>query len=138
MTISNHSVEKEKVELLLPAQNMKSVKAVKGIADAVYFGTDALNMRMNADNFPLSQLDEIVEEIHGYCNLPMLVGDFFYIEDSKIIIPEGKHICLWALQSMMPIFPILTVKNKVNTLPFLKLKLPSFNSSSQLKLKKLL
>ncbi|NHJ49653.1 MAG: TIGR04076 family protein [Asgard group archaeon] len=51
-----------------------------------------------------------VEKIDGYCNLPMLVGDHFFIKNSKIIIPDGKHICLWALQSMMPIFPVLTSK----------------------------
>ena len=26
---------------------------------------------------------------------------------TKIIVPEGKHICMWAQQSMMPIFPLL-------------------------------
>lgn len=47
-----------------------------------------------------------VEKIDGYCNLPMLVGDSFYLEGSRIHVPE-KYICMWALQSMMPIFPIL-------------------------------
>ena len=47
------------------------------------------------------------EKIEGYCNQPVLVGDYFTIEGSKIRIPEGKHICMWALQSMMPIFPLL-------------------------------
>ena len=54
-----------------------------------------------------------VERIDGYCNLPMLVGDYFFVEDSKLTVPGGKHICIWALQSMMPIFPILTVKDKL-------------------------
>ena len=54
-----------------------------------------------------------VERINGYCNLPMQVGDYFYIEDSKLYIPEGKYICIWALQSMMPIFPILAVRGKL-------------------------
>jgi len=49
-----------------------------------------------------------VERIDGYCSLPMLVGDSFILEErGKIMIPEGKFICMWALQSMMPILPIL-------------------------------
>ncbi len=48
-----------------------------------------------------------VERIDGYCNLPMQVGNHFFIEDSKLTVPEGQHICIWALQSMMPIFPVL-------------------------------
>lgn len=54
-----------------------------------------------------------VEKIGGYCNLPMLVGDFFYVEGSQIYIPEGKYICMWALQAMMPVFPILQEKNNL-------------------------
>ena len=37
----------------------------------------------------------------------MLVGDVFFVDGGKITIPKNKHICLWALQSMMPIFPLL-------------------------------
>ena len=48
-----------------------------------------------------------VDRIDGYCNQPMLVGDSFTVEGGKIKIPDGKHICMWALQSMMPIFPLL-------------------------------
>lgn len=55
-----------------------------------------------------------VERINGYCNLPMLVGDYFFIEGSKLTIPKGKHVCIWALQSMMPIFPIFSEKEKLN------------------------
>jgi len=54
-----------------------------------------------------------VERIDGYCNLPVQVGDYFYVEDSKLSIPEGKFVCIWALQSMMPIFPILEVKDRL-------------------------
>ena len=55
----------------------------------------------------MTKIKVTVERIDGYCNLPMLVGDYFYLENSKIYIPEGKYICMWALQSMMPIFPLL-------------------------------
>jgi carbon-monoxide dehydrogenase iron sulfur subunit len=47
------------------------------------------------------------ERIDGYCNQPILVGDDFILDGGKIIVPEGKHVCMWALQSMMPIFPLL-------------------------------
>ncbi|MEA1993626.1 MAG: TIGR04076 family protein [Euryarchaeota archaeon] len=61
----------------------------------------------------ITKIKVTVERIDGYCNLPMLVGDYFYVEDSKLYIPEGKHICIWALQSMMPIFPILAERDKL-------------------------
>ena len=53
------------------------------------------------------KLKVTVERIDGYCNQPMLVGDSFVVEGGKIKIPNGKHICMWALQSMMPVFPLL-------------------------------
>ena len=53
------------------------------------------------------KLKVTVEKIEGYCNQPLLVGDSFMLDGGKIIIPEGRHICMWALQSMMPIFPLL-------------------------------
>ncbi|MHA1977730.1 MAG: TIGR04076 family protein [Candidatus Hodarchaeales archaeon] len=55
-----------------------------------------------------------VEMINGYCNLPMLVGDYFFVEGSKLTIPEGKHMCIWALQSMMPVFPIFSEKEMLD------------------------
>jgi uncharacterized repeat protein (TIGR04076 family) len=55
----------------------------------------------------MSQLKVSVERIDGYCNQPMLVGDHFFVDGGKIKIPDGKHICMWALQSMMPIFPVM-------------------------------
>lgn len=48
-----------------------------------------------------------VESIDGYCNQPMVVGDYFTVEGGKLKIPAGKHVCIWALQSMMLIFPLL-------------------------------
>ncbi|MFX0064515.1 MAG: TIGR04076 family protein [Candidatus Hermodarchaeota archaeon] len=62
----------------------------------------------------MTKIKVTVERIDGYCNLPMLVGDYFYLENSKIYIPEGKYICMWALQSMMPVFPILSAKDKLD------------------------
>ena len=54
-----------------------------------------------------------VDRIEGHCNLPLLVGDHFFVEDSKLFIPEGKFICIWALQSMMPVFPILAARDQL-------------------------
>lgn len=53
------------------------------------------------------RLKIIVERIDGYCNQPRLVGDHFFVDGGKISIPDGKQVCMWALQSMMPIFPVL-------------------------------
>ncbi|MHA2026476.1 MAG: TIGR04076 family protein [Candidatus Thorarchaeota archaeon] len=62
----------------------------------------------------MAKIKVTIEKIDGYCNLPVQVGDYFHVESSKLSIPDGKHICIWALQSMMPVFPILDVKE---TLP---------------------
>jgi uncharacterized repeat protein (TIGR04076 family) len=49
-----------------------------------------------------------VERIDGYCNQSVLVGDSFTVEDNGMLkIPERKRVCLWALQSMGPMFPLL-------------------------------
>ena len=61
----------------------------------------------------MAKIKVVVERIDGYCNLPMLVGDTFYVEDSRLIIPDGKFVCIWALQSMMPIFPIFAAKEEL-------------------------
>lgn len=62
----------------------------------------------------MAKIKVSVERIDGYCNLPMQVGDYFYVEDSRLYVPEGKYICIWALQSMMPIFPIFAEKDKLD------------------------
>ena len=62
----------------------------------------------------MAKIKVSVERIDGYCNLPMQVGDFFYVQGSKLTMPEGKHICIWALQCMMPVFPILLEKEKLD------------------------
>ena len=58
----------------------------------------------------MSKIKVTVERIDGYCNLPVKVGDYFYVEDSKLTVPEDQYVCIWALQSMMPIFPIFSEK----------------------------
>ena len=68
----------------------------------------------------MAKIKVTVERIDGYCNLPMLVGDYFYLQNSKLYIPDGKYICMWALQSMMPVFPILSEKDKLNNHHWIK------------------
>jgi len=61
----------------------------------------------------MAKIKVTVEKIDGYCNLPMLVGDYFYLDGSKLFVPDGKYICMWALQSMIPVFPIFNEKDKL-------------------------
>lgn len=48
----------------------------------------------------------VVEEIKGFCDLPMRVGDYFEVRGASLTIPAGKHMCFWALQSLMPLLPL--------------------------------
>ncbi len=66
-----------------------------------------------AQGVVMARIKVSVEKIDGYCNLPVQVGDYFYVEDSKLFVPDGQHVCIWALQSMMPIFPILNVRDRL-------------------------
>jgi len=61
----------------------------------------------------MARIKVSVESIDGCCSLPVQIGDHFYVEDYKLSVPEGKFVCIWALQSMMPIFPILEVKERL-------------------------
>jgi carbon-monoxide dehydrogenase iron sulfur subunit len=61
----------------------------------------------------MAKIKVSVERIDGYCNLPVKVGDTFFVEDSKLTIPPHQHVCIWALQSMMPIFPIYAEKERL-------------------------
>ncbi|MCJ7681829.1 MAG: TIGR04076 family protein [Candidatus Aminicenantes bacterium] len=61
----------------------------------------------------MAKIKVTVERIDGLCSLPVQVGDFFFVEDSKLTIPPGRHVCIWALQSMMPVFPLLNEKESL-------------------------
>ena len=54
----------KRVELMAPLKNYKSLNAVLGKANAVYFGLEAFNMRMYSDNFKLGELNNIVKTCH--------------------------------------------------------------------------
>jgi len=49
---------------MAPLKNFKSLNAVLGNTDAVYFGIEAFNMRMFSDNFKLEELNNIVKVCH--------------------------------------------------------------------------
>lgn len=36
----------------------------------------------------------------NYCSHK--VGDFFEVENDVIRIPEGKHVCIWSMSSLLP------------------------------------
>jgi uncharacterized repeat protein (TIGR04076 family) len=51
------------------------------------------------------QLKITVKKVMGKCTAdpPMKPGDYFTVSDGDIQIPEGGYICLWALQSLVPL-----------------------------------
>lgn len=51
------------------------------------------------------RLRVVVEEVRGFCDLPMTPGDYFEVSGGRLTIPEGKHMCLWALSSLLPMLP---------------------------------
>ena len=52
------------VELLIPAQNKKSVQASIGNADAIYFGVESFSMRMHAKNISQNNMKQFVNFCH--------------------------------------------------------------------------
>ena len=48
-----------------------------------------------------------VKKVMGVCTAapPVKSGDYFSVRDGDISIPDGGFICLWALQSLMPLIP---------------------------------
>ena len=57
------------------------------------------------ERFPMYELKINVTKVLGACTAdpPMKPGDYFIVHDGDIKIPEGGYICLWALQSMLPV-----------------------------------
>jgi uncharacterized repeat protein (TIGR04076 family) len=59
-----------------------------------------------ADRFELYDLRVTVEAIEGRSVCGLAVGDYFELtESSRVRIPDGKHFCLYALQSVLPLLP---------------------------------
>jgi uncharacterized repeat protein (TIGR04076 family) len=54
----------------------------------------------------LYDLRVTVERIEGRSVCGLEVGDYFELtESSRVRIPDGKHFCLYALQSVLPLLP---------------------------------
>jgi uncharacterized repeat protein (TIGR04076 family) len=54
----------------------------------------------------LYDLRVTVERIEGRSVCGLEVGDYFELtESSRLRIPPGKHFCLYALQSVIPLLP---------------------------------
>ncbi len=53
------------------------------------------------------ELRVTVKKVMGVCTAEpaMKRGDYFIVRDGDIEIPEGGYICLWALQSLLPLIP---------------------------------
>jgi uncharacterized repeat protein (TIGR04076 family) len=51
------------------------------------------------------ELRVAVTKVLGACTAdpPMKPGDYFTVRDGDIRIPRGGYICLWALQSLLPV-----------------------------------
>ena len=66
---------------------------------ASYAGSGMTEMR-------LYDLRVTVERIEGRSVCGLEVGDYFEVtESNRIRIPEGKHFCMYALQSVLPLLP---------------------------------
>jgi len=56
--------------------------------------------------FQLYDLRITVDSIEGRSVCGLEVGDYFeVIESSKLIIPDGKHFCIYALSAVLPMIP---------------------------------
>jgi len=58
----------------------------------------------------MARIKIAVSEIKGKCDNGMEVGDQLIINDGKISILDGKSICIWTLNGMLPMFPFLLEK----------------------------
>lgn len=59
-----------------------------------------------ADTVQLYDLRVTVVAIEGRPVCGLRVGDYFELtESSRVRIPEGRHFCLYALQSVIPLLP---------------------------------
>ncbi|MGB5910735.1 MAG: U32 family peptidase, partial [Promethearchaeia archaeon] len=82
MTVSNN----KNVELMAPLKNFKSLNAVIGKADAVYFGVESFNMRMFSDNFKLEDLKKIVRVCHdNHINAYLTTNVIIYENEIEIL-----------------------------------------------------
>ncbi len=54
----------------------------------------------------LYDLRVTVERIEGRSVCGLVAGDYFeVVESSRLVIPPGRHFCIFALQSVLPMLP---------------------------------
>ena len=59
-----------------------------------------------ANTFHLYDLRVTVHEIKGRAVCGMKVGDWFEVRrSSQLVLPEGRHFCLFALAAILPLLP---------------------------------
>jgi uncharacterized repeat protein (TIGR04076 family) len=46
-----------------------------------------------------------VQEVRGKCTAPHRPGDYFEVHNGNIHVPDGKFVCLYSLQSLIPLLP---------------------------------
>jgi len=59
----------------------------------------------STDGFQMYELRIAVSKVLGTCtsDVPMKRGDYFVVRDGDISIPDGGHICLYAMQNLLPV-----------------------------------
>ena len=63
-------------------------------------------MSLGVSETEVYDLRVTVERIEGRSVCGLAVGDYFEVtESSRVTIPEGKHFCLYALSSVLPLLP---------------------------------
>ncbi len=69
-------------------------------------GGPAARMLRAMTEMRLFDLRVTVERIEGRSVCGLEVGDYFEVtESNRIRIPEGRHFCMYALQSVLPLLP---------------------------------
>jgi uncharacterized repeat protein (TIGR04076 family) len=59
-----------------------------------------------SSDMELFDLRVVVDRIEGRSVCGMKVGDYFEVTNSaELRIPAGKHFCMYAIQSVMPLLP---------------------------------
>ena len=57
-----------------------------------------------SDTFSLYDLRVTVAEIRGRSVCGMSVGDWFELRNSsQLVLPQGKHFCIYALSAVLPL-----------------------------------
>ncbi|MBS3167420.1 U32 family peptidase [Candidatus Woesearchaeota archaeon] len=86
----------KKPELMAPAGDWIMLKvAINAGANAIYFGLKELNMRAEAENFKISELDQIVGECHknkvkAYLTLNTIIYETEIVKVKEILIKAKK------------------------------------------------